>query len=201
VFDDERLRRLLSRHPGVARTAAIAAWLQGLYPPGVTPAVLVGGGAVELLTGGGYVTGDLDFVGEVPPNVVSALRAAGLERRGRHWVHEEGQLFLEFPGRRLEPAAEPVEIEIAGSKVLVMAPEALLADRLAAWKFWRSEIDAANALRLLQKAGGRLNGRLAARLARELDVEDERRRLSRFARRLGGRAATEEEMARWTRGR
>ena len=192
------LRRLFRLPPGVRRTAGLAAWFQGLFPAG-TAAVLVGGGAVELLTGGGYVTGDLDFVGELPRSVAAALGKCGFERRGRHWIHQAGGLFLEMPGKSLEPAAEPIEIEVAGVRVLVVAPEALLADRLVAWKFWRSEIDAANALRLLQNRGDKMNGRLAARLARELDVEDERRRLVRFARRLRGRAASEEEMVRWTR--
>jgi hypothetical protein len=193
------LGRLLRLPPGPRRTAGLAAWFQALYPEGTTPPVLVGGAAVELMTGGGYVTGDLDFVGEVPPSVGAALAAHGFERRGRHWVHEAGQLFLELPGRQVEPACEPVEIEVEGERVLVVAPEALLADRLAAWKFWRSEIDAANALRLLQQVGERMSGRLAARLARELDVDDERRRLQRFARALRGRWPSEEELLRWTR--
>jgi len=69
----------------------------------------------------------------------------------------------------------------------------------AAWRSWRSEIDAANALQLLQQVGERMSGRLAARLARELDVDDERRRLQRFARTLRGRWPSEEELLRWTR--
>jgi hypothetical protein len=198
VREGDRLRRLLRLSPGVRRTAALAAWLQSLYPPAAPP-VLVGGGAVELLTGGGYVTGDLDFVGEVPARVARALAACGFERRGRHWIHSAGELFVEFPSRRLEPASEPVAIEVEDEVVWVIAPEALLADRLKAWKFWRSEVDAANALRLLQSPDRRLNAKLASRFARQLEVEDERQRLLRFARRLGGRPPSEEEMGRWTR--
>ncbi len=194
-----QLDRLLRLSPGVRRTAGLAAWFQGLFPAETQPAVLVGGGAVELLTGGGYVTGDLDFVGDLPRSVAAKLEACNFARRGRHWIHEAGGLFLELPGRSLEPASAPIEVEVAGFGVLVIAPEALLADRLAAWKFWRSEIDAANALRLLQIRGDGMNGRLAARLARELDVEDERQRLLRFARRLRGRFPSEQEMATWTR--
>jgi hypothetical protein len=96
-------------------------------------------------------------------------------------VREAGQVFIELPGRDLKPHAEPVRLVIGATTVLAAAPEALLADRLAAWKFWRSEIDAANALLLVQSLAGEMNGRLAARLARELEVEDERTRLMRFA--------------------
>jgi len=175
----------------------LAAWFQGLYPQGSQPPVLVGGAAVELYTRGAYTTGDLDFVGRVTPAVARALRASGFERRGRHWVHQAAEVFLELPAERLEPAAKPVRLEVGTSTVLAAAPEALLADRLAAWKFWRSTVDAANALRLLQSVGEGMNRRLAARLARALEVEDERRRLVRLARRLAGRPPTSEEFTRW----
>lgn len=159
--------------------------------------MLVGGAAVELYTGGAYTTGDLDFVGEVSTTVAERLVAAGFERRGRHWVHDEGRVFLEFPGRVLEPPSEPVRLRRAQRELRVIGPEALLADRLAAWKFWRSDIDAVNALRLVQALGNRLDARLAARLARTLEVDAERVRLRRFARRLAGQWPTEEELRKW----
>lgn len=164
--------------------------------------MLVGGAAVELYTEGAYTTGDFDFVGEVPSAVAAELRRCGFVKHGRHWLHETGQLFLEFPGSRLEPYAEPVHLEIGGSVVLAVAPEALLADRLAAWKFWRSDVDGANALLLYRAARGDWDARLAARMARQLEVEDERRRLVRFARQLGRGKLTATDVRRWLeRGR
>jgi hypothetical protein len=195
VTDPVRFARILKLRPGPRRTAALAAWLQALYPDGAASPVLVGGAAVELYTSGAYATSDLDFVGEVPESVAARLREAGFERRGRHWVHEPGNVFFEFPGRQLAPAAEPVRVETA-------APEALLADRLAAWKFWRSEADGIGALLLLRARGEQMQTRLAARCARELEVEEERRRLVRFERGLRGRSIGEEEVRKWlARGR
>jgi hypothetical protein len=175
----------------------VAAWVQALFEEDDEPPILVGGAAIEIYTRGGYVTGDLDFVGVVSPRAAKALAAAGFERRGRHWILDRAQLFLEFPGRRLAPSAPPRRLRAFGSSLAIISPEALLADRLAAWKFWRSTTDAANALLLVQRAGTRMNARLAARLARELEVEDERRRLVRFARRLRGRRPTTDQMERW----
>lgn len=186
---------------GPRRTAALAAWFQGLYPDPAESAVLVGGGATELWTGGGYTTGDLDFVGSTPAAVMARLKAAGFERRGRHWVHEESEIFIEIPGRALEPPSQPIWLQTQAGRVLIISREALLADRLAAWKFWSSSIDAINALLLVQSRKGELNGRLAARLARELGVDDERRRLMRFAKRLAGRSPTSEGFQRWLDGR
>ncbi len=162
---------------------------------------MVGGAAVELFTGGGYTTGDLDFVGDVPRAIAQRLHAEGFERRGRHWVHERLRLFIELPGRVVQPESAPVRIKVGGSEVLAIAPEALLADRLAAWKFWGSSIDAANALRILRALGDEINPRLAAKLARDLEVEDERQRLVRFVRRLSGRAPTDREMESWLEGK
>ena len=54
---------------GPQRTAATAAWVQGLFSEESPTPVLVGGAAVEILTGGAYTTGDFDFVGSVPASV------------------------------------------------------------------------------------------------------------------------------------
>jgi len=58
---------------GPQRTAAIAVWIQSLFSEEKQVPVLVGGAAVEILTGGAYTTGDLDFVGSVPPSVRNIL--------------------------------------------------------------------------------------------------------------------------------
>ncbi len=125
---------------GPRRTATLVAWMQSIYPSQESVPILVGGGAVELYTAGAYATGDLDFVGDVPDEVAAELVRSGFVRRGRHWVHEEGRVFFEFPGSRLEPESEPVRLRRGGATLRVIRAEALLADRLAAWKFWRSEI-------------------------------------------------------------
>lgn len=183
---------------GPRRTAALAAWFQGLFEEKAAAPILVGGAAVELFTDGGYVTGDLDFVGSVPASVAAKLRDVGFRRQGRHWAHEEEQIFLELPGERLEPQEPAVERVVGPWTVQIVSPEGLLVDRLAAAKFWRSETDAANALLLLQSDRIRWRPRVLRRLARELEVADELSRLRRFARRLQGRRPTDEEVRRWT---
>jgi DNA-binding XRE family transcriptional regulator len=118
-----RLQDVLSLPDGPEKTAALVAWLQGLYEDEASIPVLVGGAAVELFTGGGYTTGDLDFVGEVPDAVARRLSDAGFKRKGRHWIHHEGQVFLEFPGDSLEADEEVIALEVAGQRIRVLAPE------------------------------------------------------------------------------
>jgi len=138
--------------PGLSRTAALAQWVQELYPGDKDLPVLVGGGAVELFTRGAYVTGDLDFVGLVPPSVATALRLAGFTKEGRHWFHEEGRIFLEFPSAVLGTEEEARERVFNDCRVLIISPEDLIVDRLSAWVHWRSALDGVNAF-LLYRGG------------------------------------------------
>lgn len=134
---------------GPRKTATLAAWVQGLYPEGSPVPVLVGGAAVELYTGGAYVTGDLDFVGEVPGPVAAKLRREGFRKVGRHWIHEREQVFLEFPSRALEPGAERAVLRVSRVDVTTLRPEELILDRLRSLVFWRHREDGLNAMRLL----------------------------------------------------
>ncbi len=188
---------LLKLPSGADRTAGLASWLQSLYPPGERRPILVGGAAVELYTGGAYTTGDLDFVGSVPPAVAKSLSAAGFTRVGRHWVHEPAKVFLEFPGTDLEPSPDPVELDFGGRRVSIIPIEGLLADRLAAWKFWRSEVDAVNALLLLRSASFPADLTLARHLCCRLEVDDELERLVAWNERLAGKVPSELEIQEW----
>lgn len=138
------VEEILKQPESAERTAALVEWFQSLYEG--EPPTLVGGAAVEMYTGGAYTTGDLDFVGSVPSAVERRLLEEGFEKKGRHWIREEGRVFLEFPVSSLEEGERPVEVEVGGHRVRVLSPEALIVDRLAAWQFWRSEQDAVNAL-------------------------------------------------------
>lgn len=192
------LDAILSLSDGPARTARLAAWVQGLFPAGSEP-VLVGGAVVELLTGGAYVTGDLDFVGTVPASVARALAAAGFERHGRHWVHEDGQVYLEFPGSSLDPRETTVRLQLEGFDLLVISPEDLVAERLGAWKHWRSSVDGVNAWLLLRAMGPSLDlGRLRSR-CEQVEAPAALDALLAFSRKLGEREPATEEVESWAR--
>ncbi len=157
------------------------AWFQGLYEH--DPPVLVGGAAVELYTGGAYTTGDLDFAGQVPPAVAAKLAEGGFERAGRHWVHEEAQVFLELPSPSLDPGETAARLRRGDLSVVVLAPEELIANRLASWKFWQSEEDGVNALLVLRAT--EVDPDRLRQLARDADVEDRLHALLTFVESLG----------------
>ena len=142
------IEEILLLEEGPRRTAALVAWLQGLFEDEDETPVLVGGAAVELYTLGAYTTGDVDFVGSVTPFVAQILKESGFERHGRHWLHEPAQIFVEFPGSVLDPDERASWIEVAGHKVRIISAEDLLIDRLGSWEYWQSSVDGVNALLL-----------------------------------------------------
>ena len=185
--------------PGPPRTAALVAWFQGLFEDRSVAPVLVGGGAVELYTGGAYMTGDLDFVGQLTDPVVKALAEAGFRRIGRHWKHERGQLFIEIPGSFLEKGVQATEMDAFGETVRVITPEDVLVDRLAGWKFWQSGAHGLNAYLIYKEVGGVLDRARLEERARSEDVLDAWNEVERFAQETEGQEATEEELRAWAR--
>ena len=169
------LESILALPEGPSRTAALVGWVQDLYETDSEKPILVGGAAVELYTGGAYSTGDLDFVGTVPSHVASALSEAGFERRGRHWFHEAGEVFIEFPSSNLEPGEESVILGVEGERVVIVDPEALIADRLAAWQVWKSPEDGISAW--LVSRGQTLDTNRLRRLAGDRGVPEAARAL------------------------
>ena len=179
--------------------AAIASWVQSLFSLGDAVPTLVGGAAVELYTDGAYRTGDLDFVGVVTAAVAQRLEDAGFERRGRHWIHERHRLFLEFPDNTLARGDTAATIRVGCTPVVVIGLEELIVDRLAAWQFWRSEIDGYSAWLLWSSGDNRPNlGRLHV-LAERSETSVALDSLIAFARTHPGRQPTQTEIETWAR--
>jgi hypothetical protein len=151
---------------GPARTAALVAWVQSLFEEDAAVPTLVGGAAVELYTLGAYTTGDLDFVGAVTLDVACALERAGFERHGRHWIQEDAQVFIEFPGDALGVKEKASWLEVLGHRIRIISAEDLLVERLGSWEYWRSAVDGVNALILWRTHRQRLDvGRVEDRVA------------------------------------
>ena len=162
---------VMSLPEGPRRTAAIAAWVQSLFSRENRAPVLVGGAAVEILTGGAYTTGDLDFVGFVPHSVRDILEENGFKRSGRHWIHEVAEVFLEFPGDALDPKERAIRHEAYGYNIILVSLEDLLVDRLGAWAHWKSGVDGANAFLLYRICRSEIDDDRLTRRAREAGFE------------------------------
>ena len=142
--------------------------------------MLVGGAAVELYTGGAYRTGDLDFVGKVPSDISRMLEGAEFRKRGRHWIHEESQIFIEFPAAEFDRNVRIDAIRIDPWTVVLLSPEDVLVDRLAAWKFWLVPVEGINAYLLYRARGQAMDARRLDEAAGVEGVADELESLRRF---------------------
>lgn len=182
---------------GPRRTAAIAAWFQGLF--GERPPVLVGGAALELYTQGAYRTGDLDFVGRIPDEVARKLAAAGFRKRARHWVHEGARIFIELPAAMFDAPVRWDRVRFDEWTVVVISPEDLLVDRLAAWKFWKVVVEGVNAFLLWRDRGDEMNPKRLVERARQEHVADALADLQKIADRTGEGEAGIREVERWAR--
>jgi len=172
------LARALRREPGPDRTAAIVAWFQNLFKS--DPPVLVGGAAVELYTGGAYRTGDLDFVGRVPSEVSRKLESAGFRKRGRHWIREEAQIYIELPAAAFDRKVEIDAIQIDEWTIVLLSPEDVLVDRLAAWKSWRAPVEGINSYLLYRARGQAMDNKRLEEVAGVVGVADALDSLRRF---------------------
>lgn len=185
------LSQALSRNAGPELTAAVTAWFQGLFRH--DPPVLVEGAAVELYTSGAYRTSDLDFVGRISTEVSKVLSAEGFEKRGRHWVHEGQRLFIELPASAFDRNVRVDTIRIEGWTIVLLSPEDVLVDRLAAWKFWRVPVEGINAYLLYRARAASMDTKRLNETARAEDVSDALESLRRF----GRRARDPQEIEEW----
>ena len=143
----ERLRG--ERDPGKRRLIALGLLTKALAPHGIEP-VLVGGGAMEFYTAGGYSTSDVDLALPSGSEIDAAFADMGFTKEGRYWVQEDLDLLFEAPAPAGLPGenAPRTDVEIEGLRIVVIGIEDLLLDRVRGWVHWQSSEDERWARRL-----------------------------------------------------
>ena len=142
--DPEKALERLHGEPDPRRRRLVALGLltRQLSAHGIEP-ILVGGGALEFYTAGGYATKDMDLALPAAPEVDDAFAALGFEKEGRYWYQADLDLLFEAPAPAGLPGedAPRTEVEIDGLRVVIIGIEDLLIDRLRAWVHWHSDED------------------------------------------------------------
>lgn len=159
--------RVADRAVRGARLAALIA--EALRPTGRDP-VLVGGAAVEFYTQGAYTTADIDMVADGGKDLVDVMIRLGFEKVGKDFVDRKNGVYVEFPGSSLKASERTRKIQVGSRAFRIISLEDLIVDRLNAFKFWRSLVDGANALMLLEL--GDSDEKRLRRRASEEDVLD-----------------------------
>jgi len=105
--------------------------------------IIVGGLSLEIYTQGSYTTGDIDI--KAPKDTLEKiLRDWGFVKRGRAWLNESLDIYIDWQGSNLDEGAsaeERVNTIIVGDglEIKVISIEDLIIDRLSAVKFWKDE--------------------------------------------------------------
>lgn len=143
---EERLGRLAAlaheNNGPRRRMVALAIVSDRLREIGREP-ILVGGGALEFYTAGGYATGDIDLALSHGQDVDDAFSDLGFKKEGRFWIRDDLELYFEAPA----PAGLPGEdaprtiIDVEGMTVVIIGLDDLLMDRVRAWVHWKSAED------------------------------------------------------------
>lgn len=136
------------KDPG-PRGARIAAVISDALATAQLDTVLVGGAAVAFYTNGDYTTNDIDVVAPSSDQLPEIMHMLGFERIGKDHINRDLNIYVEFPGEKLGPTEEFINLKIDGTVLKIVSIEDLIIDRLCAYKFWRSEIDGVNALRMI----------------------------------------------------
>lgn len=135
--------------------------------------ILVGGAAVEFYTEGGYATKDIDMIAAGGPDLWRVMEELGFQRRGKDFINEKLEIYIEFPGEMLGAGRISNVLDVDGMPLRIISVEDLIVDRLCAYKFWKSGMDGLSALLLLES--GRCDrGRLKKQAKKEavLDALD-----------------------------
>lgn len=132
--------------------------------------ILVGGAAVEFYTQGGYATSDIDLVAPGGPALIEVMKGLGFEKLGKDFVHQDFNIYVEFPGSALKPNERIQKIKVDSTFLSIISLEDLIVDRLYSFKFWQSGIDGYNAMLLFES--GPLDEEHLLNRVREEEVGD-----------------------------
>ncbi|NHZ86497.1 MAG: hypothetical protein GWP19_11555 [Planctomycetia bacterium] len=108
--------------------------------------VLSGGSCVEIYSRGEYTSFDLDLINqynEQYKKIHAVMGELGFREYNRYFVHEDTELFIEFPSGPLGVGDAPIdkiaEIDTEAGVLRLLTPTDCIKDRLSAYYHWDDE--------------------------------------------------------------
>jgi len=133
---------------------------------------IVGGQAVETYTAGQFRTGDIDIVTPDSKAAGEILKRIGFEREGMIWLNKALGLAIHIVGSFTKNSEKARIIHAGPYKVRIVGVEDLIVDRLAAAKFWNSQVDLEQAKALWKGFRKQIDLQYLRKRARDEKVED-----------------------------
>lgn len=166
----EEVEKALSSQKGPDRKVLAFAALLGQEAQ--VDLIVVGGSAIEIYTQGGYVSGDIDLVGD-PERIRRALARWGFKDHGRLWIRDDWKIAVDVVGAIY--TGDPYRlatVETPFGPVRVAALEDLIVKRLAEAKHWQVRAALEEASLLWSAHREKLDQAYLDKQARTYDVVD-----------------------------
>lgn len=139
-------------------------------------AILVGGEAIELYTGGTFATADIDLVVTNSALAEKLLNQLGFGMEVKnYWFNKDLNIVVQIAGDSYNgDDAKIRKFRVREYEIKVAPPEDLIVNRLYSMKFWKSKVetDYEQARVLLSIFANSLDYDYLAELARKNDVAD-----------------------------
>lgn len=149
------------------RLFVLAVITAALEPHHIRP-ILVGGGAVEYYTFGGYTTRDMDLAVADHQLLAQVMAELGFARQGRYWLREDLDALVEAPASTLIGEEAPLtQVETGGLVCYILGVEDLIIDRLNGYVHWHWQDDRRWVERLIVLHGKNLDWAYLRRRAAE----------------------------------
>ena len=139
-------------------------------------AILVGGEAIDIYTGGTFATSDIDLLVDNKTVTEKLLNKFEFGRKGNTlWFNSDLNIVIQVI---LEPySGDPDRLrkfKVKGYELRVAAPEDLIQNRLYSAKFWKSspQRDMEESIALLRIFADSIDNSYLDKLARENDIVD-----------------------------
>lgn len=119
--------------------------------------VLVGGACLSIYTNERHESRDLDFISPHSQEAIAAaLSEIGFQRKGRYFLHQENELYVEFPSGPVAignqvPVKPEGRLKVKDTVVKMLSPTQCVMDRLSAWFHWDDRRSLIHALWVCEK--------------------------------------------------
>ena len=148
-------------------------------------AILVGGEAIDVYTGGTFATSDIDLVVDDKTVAERLLNRFGFGKEANGlWLNKDLNIVIQVITESYSGDTRKVrKFKIKEFELKVAAPEDLIQNRLYSAKFWKSnpQLDLEQSIALLTLFEGSIDNEYLDKIAKKNDIEDYLAEARKFA--------------------
>jgi len=139
-------------------------------------AIIVGGEAVDIYTGGTFATTDIDVLVQNKTAAEKLLNKFGFEKAGNTlWLNKELVIVIHvMESSYTGDSGKLKKMKIGKYEIQIASPEYLIKDRLCSFKFWKDnpQSDMEKTVALLRIFSDSIDNSYLDKLAKENGIED-----------------------------